>query len=346
MRAIVVPRPGEAQVAEVAEPVWGEHDALVRVLTCTLCSGTDRHIVDGSFPGAVYPCLLGHETIGRVEAVGARVRHLKVGDLVLRPTAVRPGQTLSGYASFFGGFAEYGIATDARALIEDAPAGQAAPLPAFARAQQVVPGDFPVEQAGAFITYKETLSALLDLGVRPNLSLLILGSGPVALSFILAAKRIGARPVIVTGRRPEALERAMAYGADATIDVTREDLVGRVRELTGGAGAAMAVEAIGSWVAFAQAVPALAAGGLIGIYGVAPERGRLTLDLSRRPAGLTIRFIQPREEQVHDWALEQMRLGLLDLAPQITHQLPFAEIGRALALLEARQAVKVVLRLD
>ncbi len=345
MRAIVVQRPNEVSLADVAEPAMGEYEALVRVRTCTLCSGTDRHIAEGSFPGAVYPCILGHETIGQVEAVGQRVRNLKAGDLVLRPIAVRPGHILSGYASFFGGFSEIGVVADAGALLADARSGQAASLPAFSRAQQVVPAGFPLEQAGAFITYKEALSSLGELGVRPSGSLLILGSGPVALNLVLAAKRIGARPVIVTGRRSAALERALAYGADAGIDITREDLSSRVRTLTEGAGAAYAVEAIGSWPAFEQALPALAAGGVIGIYGVAPDRGRLALDVSRRPAGLTIRFLQPREQDVHAWALDQMRLGLLDLAPQVTHRLPFEEYAQALALAGSGQAVKVVLTL-
>lgn len=344
MRAIVVQEPGRVQMVDVPEPTFGEYESLVEILTCSFCSGTDTHIIDGCFPGAKYPCLLGHETIGRVVECGPRVQNFKPGDLVLRPMAVRPRETLGGYSSYFGGFAEWGIVADAQAITDATPRSEQPKLPSCATSQQIVPPDFDPTLAGVFITFKETLSSLYDLGVCPGKSLLILGSGPVGLNFTQSAKVIGAHPVIVTGRRQEPLDRALDYGADVVINTVTQDLVEAVHDCTNGAGADYAVEAVGSWQVLQDSICALATGGQIGLYGV-PSESTATINCSDRPGGLTLHFIQPKEQTVHQQVLDQLRLGLVDLQRQVSHVLPFEEIQAGLSLLREKKATKVVLKL-
>lgn len=344
MRAAIVPQPGSIQLLEIPEPEYGDYEALVEIIACSICSGTDSHIVYDQFPWRAYPCVLGHESIGRVVAVGPAVRSFQPGDLVLRPTAVRPGEQLGGYSSMFGGFAEYGIVADAAAIIADTPRGATPKLPAFATAQQVVPPDFDPDLAGAFITFKETLSFLQRLGVQGGKSVLILGSGTVGLSFAYGAKLIGAGPVIVTGRRAEPLAAARAWGADCAVNVTTEDLAAAVRSCTGGKGADFIVEAIGDWDALQGGIRAVADYGQIGIYGVAPERAA-TLDWSGTPPNWALRFVQPKEEDVHQQVLDQMRLGLVDLGRFVTHRLPFDAICDGFDLVTSKQATKVSIRI-
>ncbi len=345
MRAVVVPEPGQITIADVPEPTYGEYEALTEILTCSICSGTDTHVIDGSFPAhQVYPCILGHESIGRVIACGPRVRNLKPGDLVLRPAAVRPGEMLGEYGSMFGGFAEYGVVADAEAIIADTPRGQVPKLPHFATAQQKMPPDFDPDLAGMFITFKETLSFLYRLGVQPGRSLLILGSGVVGLSFTMAAKIIGAYPVIVTGRRPEPLEKARDLGADAVINTTVEDMAETVRAYTDGRGVDFAVEAVGNWEVLQSGMRSLADEGHIGIYGIAPER-RATLDWSGTPSTWALRFIHPREENVHQQVLDQVRLGVVDLRRLISHTISLDEIAHGFDLVRRKQAAKVVVRI-
>jgi threonine dehydrogenase-like Zn-dependent dehydrogenase len=345
MHAVIVPEAGRVEIVDVPKPTYGPYECLAEIIRWSICSGTDRHIVDGSFPGAAYPCILGHETIGRVVACGERVRNLSAGDLVLRPVAVRPGETLAEYSSYFGGFAEVGVVADAGAICADTPRGTQPVLPPFATAQQVVPPDFDPDLVGVFITYKETLSSLYSLGVGPGSSLLILGSGPVGLNFTLAAKVIGAYPVIVTGRRKEPLDRALACGADVVINTALEDTAEAARDHTGGAGVEFAVEAIGDWRVLQEGMRALATDGVIGIYGVASERSA-TLDWSGTAAGLTITRIRPREDEVHQQVLDQLRLGLVDLERQVSHRLPFEEIQAGMELIRQKKATKVVLARD
>jgi threonine dehydrogenase-like Zn-dependent dehydrogenase len=342
MRAVIVPEPGRLEIIDVPQPTYGPYECLVEIIRWSICSGTDRHIADGCFPEAAYPCILGHETIGRVVACGDCVQNLCIGDLVLRPVAVRPGETLAGHSSFFGGFAEVGIVADAGAIRADTPRGSEPALPPFAVAQQVVPSDFAPDLVGAFITYKETLSSLYSLGVGPGRSLLILGSGSVGVNFTLAAKAIGAYPVIVTGRRKGPLDLARNYGADVVINSTVEDTIQAVRECTRGSGVDFAVEAIGDWDVLQEGMRAVATDGVMGIYGVAPERGA-RLDWSGTAAGLSLTRIRPREAEVHQQVLDQLRLGLVDLSRQVSHCLPFGEIRAGMELLRQKRATKVVL---
>jgi threonine dehydrogenase-like Zn-dependent dehydrogenase len=345
MRAAVVPEPGNIQLVEIPEPRYGEYEALVEIVACSICSGTDTHIVYDHFPMRAYPCVLGHESIGRVIEVGSAVRNFKPGDLVLRPVAVRPGETLGGYNSMFGGFAQLGLVADAAAIVADTPRGEIPKLPPFATAQQVVPRDFDPDLAGAFITFKETLSFLYRLGVQAGKSVLILGSGTVGLSFASGAKLIGAHPVMVTGRRSEPLQSALAWGADDGINVLQEDLVQAVRERTGGKGADFAVEAVGDWAVLQSGIQALADNGQIGIYGVAPERNS-TLDWTGTPRNWSLRFVQPKEEDVHQQLLDQMRLNLVDLHRFVTHRVSLDAINEGFELVTSKQATKVSIRIS
>jgi len=342
MQAIVVEAPRQVRYVDLPEPTPGPYEALVAVLTGSLCAGTDSHIVDGVFGGMRYPVVLGHETVGRVLYCGERVRHLHVGDLVLRPTAVRPGETLGGYGSGFGGFAQRGLVVDARALTEDQPDVR---LPGFAVAQQVVPPSFDPLIAGVFITFKEVYSVLQQMGAGPGVSVLILGTGSVGLNMVLAAKRLGAGPIIATGRRAEPLQRALALGADHVIDTSREDLPVRVRELTDGRGADLGIDAIGSFAAVNAALPAMSGQGHFGIYGVATTAEAGLIEFARLPGGCRLSRCQPREELAHEAVLGILARGELDLRAQVSHVLAWGEIDEGLRLVRERMASKVVLEM-
>src|SRR6478609_1126332 len=70
MRAVVWGKPGELKVTEVADPVPGHGELVVRVGACGIC-GTDLHIADGEFPPTPYPIVPGHEFAGEVVAIGS-----------------------------------------------------------------------------------------------------------------------------------------------------------------------------------------------------------------------------------------------------------------------------------
>lgn len=85
--------------------------------------------------------------------------------------------------------------------------------------------------------------------------------------------------------------------------------------------------------------------GQVGLYGVAPGRAA-TLDWSGTPGNWALRFIQPKEEEVHQQVLDQMRYGWVDLQRFVTHRLPFEAICEGFDLVRNKKATKVSIRIQ
>ena len=159
MKAAVLREYGKLSVEEVPEIVPGDYDCLVQIVACGICNGTDSKLYHGQFPPhGQPPSIIGHESVGRVIKVGPKVRNFAVGDMVYRPIARydRPGNTCDlGFA--WGGFAERGIITDGRAIVEDNPGTEMEYWWPFHR---TYPADIPAEDAIIMITLMETWSWL------------------------------------------------------------------------------------------------------------------------------------------------------------------------------------------
>ena len=334
MLAAVAEKPGVLAVREVPLPVIDETECLVEILACGLCNSTDRKLLDGHFRyrgPEVYPGILGHEAVGRVIECGSQVVSFQVGDLVLRPGASYPaGQ---GPSSLFGGLAQFGKVKD--------------PAHGGSRLCQVVPPDLDPLDATMLVTLKETLSWLQRWPVQPGQSVAVLGTGPVGLSFAFFARLLGCHPVIVVGRRAEALRRAQQFGLDSTLNT---DAAQYVRDLTGGQGADRVIEAIGSDEALQLGLSLLSPQGRLGVYGIASTREpgdmeRRTLDLALARNEWAIEFFGPQEWAPHEQMLWLVKQGMVRLRDWYTHVVSLEETQRGFDMLESKEAFKVVVRM-
>ncbi len=154
-----------------------------------LCNATDRKLIDGHFPGVeTYPLLLGHESVGIVEAVGKESRRLPwdrtVGGLLLEPTDPQ-------YASGWGGFSEYILVRDHQAMLNDGVADAEHGWSDLYQIQQVVPKDISAETATHYYVRGEVYAGFSDFHLKPGDDIVVFGSGPVGLSFIKFAKNLG-----------------------------------------------------------------------------------------------------------------------------------------------------------
>jgi threonine dehydrogenase-like Zn-dependent dehydrogenase len=341
MKAAVVTGPGELRVLDAPDPEPGPYEVLVRTLAGGMC-GTDRHIVDGTFYRRDYPAIAGHESIGEVIEVGKRVRTLVPGDRVLRTAAVRPGERLGPFGSMHGGFAELGLATDVAALLADDPSAAVTP---FQLMQKPVPPGFDPVDVGSFIALKETLSWLRRLADPSGRRVLVVGTGPAAMTFVQVARLLGAAQVLVVGRRPVRLAMARRLGADETYESTDENLVAAVRAATSGTGVDIAIEAAGSTGTLEALPELLARGGIIGVYGVSDRQSATFRWGWDRPVprAWSLRFEEPDEAGIHDEALELVRSGRFAPKSTLTHVLPFNHIVEALALMRDEGACKVAI---
>jgi threonine dehydrogenase-like Zn-dependent dehydrogenase len=347
MLAGIVDRFGQVHAQEAPMPKIGEYDALVKIAACAFCNGTDRHIIEGTFPFiSPLPVILGHESVGQVVEVGAKVRNYKPRDWVFRPMAVYSDIPNAPNINW-GGFAEYGVASDGRAISEDN-AGR--PLAGSWPMQQIIPEEIDPAEATVLITVKETLSSLRIAGLTAGQSLLIFGSGPVGMSFALCGKMLGASPVVLVGRRDERLKQTLDFGVDAVINNSKADVVQRARELSRGAGFDLVIEAIGNYDLINVAVKTVARRGTVGLYGVPPvsrdEFQQFPLDCRGTPGNWSLNFLNPDEPSTHEIVCGWAKHGLLPVKRFITHTMPLKEIHRAYELVKEGNAIKVVLVME
>ncbi|MGD9518306.1 MAG: zinc-binding dehydrogenase, partial [Armatimonadota bacterium] len=321
---------------------------LVKVEACAFCSSTDVKIAYGELPFvSSYPCILGHEGVGTIIELDAKVRHLAVGDRVLRPPAVYPGEKLGEFFSGWGGFAEYACVIDWQSAVEDLQM-RADQVGLWPRLHQKVPADMDAPGATMLITLKETLSSLQDMGLRPATRVLVIGDGAVGLGFAYWAKILGATRVIVAGHHEDRLQRALKFGVDATINSRGKSLpeaLAAGEETSESEHFDFIIDAVGSARAIEQSVPLLMSGGVLAIYGVSSHL-EATVDILRLPVGARILRASTDEPRVHQQVLDAWRLGLLKLEDFYSHILPLAEAPRGIELLRTREAFKVVCTME
>ena len=159
MKAFLMETAGSATIAEVGDPVAGDYEAEVEMVVCGICNSTDRMLRAGTFaPGVSYPSILGHESVGRITAVGRHVRYLEPGQLVTRCSAY--GWDNPPIRMHWGGFAERGVVRDVRAWKEDHPGKQ----PADNFPHIVFDAEHSPEDIALSISLSETWSIAAEAG--------------------------------------------------------------------------------------------------------------------------------------------------------------------------------------
>jgi len=337
MKAAVVEEAGKIVVRELPEPEMGPYQAKCELLYGAVCAGTDTHLLHFHPPFSYWmklPYILGHESIGRVVAVGDKVRNLKVGDMVTRVGSPAVGDVNSGW----GGFAEVGIATDWRAMQEDGVAGWDSK---DVIVQQILPADIDPAVGTLFTTWRETLSYITRMGVKSGASVLIVGSGGNGLAFVSHARNLGAAHVTLLGAGNRGHEGELA-GATAVIDYRAEDCWEQVKAAVAD-GYDFVIDAVGKAEMTAKGQDCLKEGGTIGIYGL-DECGAIHL-----APGKTFTFYGGGydEAETHDAVLMHYRAGRLNPAVWIDREKAFSldEIGVALEAVRTRTLVKPLVRL-
>ena len=341
MLAGIVRRFGEVKTEEVPMPAIGEYDALVKIIACAFCNGTDRHIIEGTLPFvSPLPLILGHESVGYIIEVGSKVRNYKVGDVVFRPSAIYKNVP-DAPNSCWGGFAEYGIISDSNAIAEDS--GQ----PRSRTMHQIVPDGIDPVEATTLITVKETLSSLLIAGFSAGKNLLIFGSGPVGMSFALCGRMLGASKVAIVGRRAERLKQTLAFGVDDVINSSTEDVVQKARELSNGKGFDLVIDAVGDYELINLAVKCVIHKGIVGQYGVPivprEQFQQFMLDFRGTPGNWSLSFLNPDEPSTHEIVCGWVKHCLISMKSFITEVMPLKEIDRAYEMVKGGNVIKVIL---
>jgi alcohol dehydrogenase len=262
---------------EMAKPkVINDTDAIVRVDATTIC-GTDLHILKGDLPAVANGRVLGHEAVGTVEAVGSGVKTVKVGDRVLVSCVSvcgtcrfcregRPGQCLGGGGWILGYLIDGTQAEYVRVPFADA---STYPVPDGAADEDIL------MLADILPTGYEV--GVLNGQVRPGDVVAVVGAGPVGLSAIMGAHLFSPSHIVAIDLADSRLEAAKQFGADVTVNNSRQEPAEVIQSLTGGLGADVTIEAVGVPATFELAVALARPGGRIANIGV--HGGPATLHL-------------------------------------------------------------------
>lgn len=268
MKALVYHGPGLKAWEEVPKPeLVAATDAIVRVDATTIC-GTDLHILKGDLPATADGRILGHEAVGTVESVGTAVKNVKPGDRVLVSCVSacgacrfcregRYGQCLGGGGWILGYMIDGTQAEFVRVPFADT---STYPVPAGVSDEDLL------MLADILPTSYEV--GVLNGHVTPGDVIAIVGAGPIGLSAMMTAQLFSPSHIIAIDLADTRLEAAKRFGADIVINSGRDDPLKIVRDLTGGLGADVAIEAVGIPATFELAADLVRPGGRVANIGV------------------------------------------------------------------------------
>ena len=376
------------RVEEVPDPtIIDSRDAIVRVTSTAIC-GSDLHLYNGFIPTMERGDILGHEFMGEVVETGRGVKNLKVGDRVVVPFSIACGECFMcrrdlfsccensnpnaamaeklwghspagafGYSHMLGGFAG-GQAQYARVPFADV-----GPLK--------VPDGIPDEQA-LFLSdiFPTGYMGAEMCGIQPGDVIAVWGAGPVGLFAMASAFLLGAERVIAIDRFPYRLAMARErLHVTETINYEEENVLERLKELTGGRGPDACIDAVGMEahghaamyaydrakqalmletdrpIALREAIQACRNGGtvsVIGVYGGFIDKFPMGSLMNR---SLTIRTGQCHVQRYMRPLLERIERGEIDPSFVITHRLRLedAPMGYEMFLHKRDNCEKVVL---
>lgn len=384
MKALVFHGPKDVRVDNVPDPtIKNTGDAIIRVTSTAIC-GSDLHIYNGMFPQP-RNMILGHEFMGIVEDVGREVTRLKKGDRVVVPFGIscgacwfcnhreptqcehsnpefygpegglmdQKGGGLFGYTDMYGGY-DGGQAEYVRVPYADI-------------GPRHVPELFTDEQV-LFLTdiFPTGYTAVDWAQLKGGETVAVFGCGPVGLMAQKVAWLKGAGRVIALDVEDYRLEKSRTVCRTETINARDEDAIERIREMTGGRGADVCIDAVGmepdrnfwdrvksvirlekgSINAMRMAFDAVRRGGtvsVVGVYGYPYDNFPLHQIFDK---GLTIRAGQAPVTNYIDYLMQLVSAGKIKLDDIITHRMPLDEAAHAYKIFNDKEdnCVKVVLK--
>ena len=178
--------------------------------------------------------------------------------------------------------------------------------------------------------------------LEPGAAVAVLGLGPVGLCAVQVARASGASLVVAVDSVEERLRTAEALGA-VPVHLTEDDPRGRVKELTGGRGVDLSVDAVGHPEALDLACRLARKAGTVSVTGVYAERVEVHMGVVWIKA-LSLRSGQANVIGHLDRVLAMLSAGVLDPGPLVTHWMSLDEAPEAYAIYDRREALKIVLR--
>lgn len=313
MRALLYEGPWEMPLRDLPTPEPASNEVLVGVRASGVC-GSDVHGFTGATGRRTPGIVMGHEFSGSILAVGEQVTDHAVGERVI----VQPLHLCGECAMCRAGRANLCrqrtlIGMDVHGAYAEAvrvPADQLYPMP----------DDLSYEHGALTEPLSIALHAVNITPINLMETVAIVGTGPIGLLTLLAARLKGAGTIIVTDRSPHRLELARRLGADLVINVAEDDPLEIVQNATDGAGVHVAFEAVGIAATVQQALSLTRVGG--NITWIGNSQRDITINMQQIVTReITIRGTYGFNQEFAQ-AIEVLRSKRIDVAPLIEQVAP------------------------
>jgi threonine dehydrogenase-like Zn-dependent dehydrogenase len=361
----------DVRVEDVPDPkILNPRDAIVRITLTAIC-GSDLHLYDGYVPTMMKGDILGHEFMGEVVEVGSAITNLRPGDRVVVPFPIAcgncffckeglwslcdnsnpnakllevmygaSGAALFGYSHLYGGYA------GGQAEYVRVPFADVGPI----KIENGISDERVLFLSDIFPT---GYMAAENCAIKPGDTVAVWGCGPVGQFAIQSAFLLGAERVIAIDRFPERLQLAQKNSRAEVINYEEDDVVDRLKMMTGGLGPDHAIDAVGmeshgSSVDYfydktkqmlriemdranvlRQAIYACRKGGTVSIPGVYAGFIDKTPMGSAFAKGLTMKMGQTHAHRYLRPLLDRITRGDIDPSYIISHRLPLSEASNA-----------------
>lgn len=322
MKAMLLTEYKQLQLTDLPKPEVGPNDVLIQVRACGIC-GSDIHGYDGSSGRRIPPLVMGHEASGVIAETGRDVNSVQQGDRVTFDSTLWCGKcefcrrgaiNLCDYRQVlgvscgdyrrYGAFAEYVVV----------PEWIVYPLP----------DSLAFEHAALIEAVSVAVHAVARTPVTLGGSAVVVGTGMIGLLVLQALRLAGAKNLIAVDLENEKLNMAMQLGATNAINAaTAEDIPAMIRDLTGGFGAEVCVEATGLEATVSTAVNCVRKGGHVTLVGNLAPQVRFPLQnvVTRE---LTVAGSCASQGE-YPACISLLADGAIDVAPLITALAPLDE---------------------
>lgn len=324
-------------------PKAKDDEVLVKLEYVGIC-GSDLHYYETGAIGDYVvepPFVLGHEPGGTVVEVGKNVKHLKVGDRV----ALEPGKTC-GHCEF--------CKTGRYNLCPDVVFFATPPVDGVFQEYVAHEADLCFKLPDNVSTLEGALIEPLAVGFHAAIQgdahlgqkAVVMGSGCIGLVSMMALKARGVSEVYVVDIMEKRLEKALELGATDVINGAKENVLERVKELTGGAGADLVIETAGTEITTRQAIQMAKKGSNIVLVGYS-KSGEMTLPMSLvLDKELTFKTVF-RYRHIYPMAIDAVASGKINLKGIVTDVFGLDEAQKAMdySVNHKADVVKAVIRI-
>lgn len=384
MKAAVIHGPGLIKCDTVDDPIIKDSKDVILKVTSTAICGSDLHMYSGGIPQA-RPMVMGHEFMGIVEEVGQHITNLKVGDRVVVPFPISCGScyfcqhdlptacehsnpehygpeggivtdkggALFGYSDLYGGY--------------DGGQAQYVRVPYAHFGPRKVPDNLTDEQV-LFLTdiFPTGYTGVMWGELKGGETVAIFGAGPVGSMSAKSAILHNAKKVIVVDTQQYRLDQIKNLtGCDTILWEDGQEVIDQIRDMTGGRGADLCIEAVGfepdrnlldrakavinfekgSIKVLEACMSAVRRGGIVSILGVYPvnyDNFKLGQIFDK---GITIKAGQCNVHAIIDQLMDHVQSGRVKLDDIITHRLSLEDVSKGYEIFDKKQdgCVKVVL---